>query len=200
MRRLHRLNAFILGVFLVVHFANHALLFGGIGAHLKAMMVLRGGYRLPGIEHILLGLFATQIILGVVLVFQRGKPSGGWAWAQVLSGGYIAFFLLQHLSAILMARSGLDTNSYFAAAVVSRTPLSYYFAPYYVLGIGAVFTHVACALRFRVWPQPATRLQRALPVVGVVLGVGAVAGLTGATDPFDLPPAYDAYAASLLGD
>ncbi len=193
LKNLHRLNALVLAVFLTLHFANHMLAIFGIQWHLAAQSFLRQGYRTFGIEQLLIFLFISQIILGLLLLLKRGKPQGGWAWAQGVSGVYIALFLLQHLGAILAARMmtpPLDTTSYFAAAVVSQSPFVYYFFPYYVLGITAVFTHIACALRFRNWETPASRLQLALPWVGLIIGLISVAGLTGLTAPFALPAEY----------
>lgn len=192
--RLHRYNALFLAAFLALHMANHIALIAGIEAHLRAQTALRQAYRLPGIEHVLITLFAVQILLGLVLVLRRGWPKGGWAWAQVLSGLYLTLFLVQHLAAIILARlDGLDTNSYFAASVVSAPPFVWYFAPYYVLSITALFTHIAAALRFSIWPAPPRWQHRALPVAGLTLGVIAVAGLMGGFGPVILPSAYQSY-------
>lgn len=196
LRKLHRLNAMLLGLFLAAHILNHLVLVLGIEAHVAVMQALRSAYRLPGIEHLLIGLFAAQIILGIALIWRRGRPQGGWAWAQVISGGYIAFFLLQHVPAVIATRISypkMDTDAFYAASVVAVDPIRWYFAPYYIFAIIAVFTHLAAALRFRIWPEPASTATKLLPVAGIVAGALIVAGLTGLIHPFDLTPENRTY-------
>lgn len=198
--RLHRLNAYILAVFLVLHLANHAVLLLGRESHLAVMQALRTAYRLPIFEVPLFLLFAVQITLGAVLIARRGKPKGNWAWAQVLSGAYLAFFLLQHLSALVMARVSYDfeTTTYYAAAVVSAPPFGYYFFPYYVLGITALFTHIAAAARFACWPAPAKTWHKALPYIGLLFALAVVSALSlGASEA--LPAANRAYLNDIFG-
>lgn len=195
MVRWHRWNAGLLAVFLAMHFANHAVLFRGIERHIAVMESLRTVYRQPVIETVLLALFAIQIALGVALVRRRGRPRGGWAWAQVASGVIIALFLVQHVGAALMARwqfPDMGTDAWWAASVVSGPPFVWYFAPYYVLGVWAVFVHIAAALRFHVWPAPPPMASRVLPALGLVFALGVVLGLmAGASD--GLPPENRAY-------
>ncbi len=192
--KLHGTNAKLLGIFIVLHFANHALLLGGRQLHLGFIENLRAFYRPWFIEYPLFALFAVQIIMGIVLIAKRGRPQGYWGWAQVVSGGYIAFFLMQHLVAVVVARLTYDfeTTTYWAAAVVSRPPFVYYFFIYYVLGITAVFIHVAAAMRFANWPEPATGVQKVLPIVGLAFGFAVVSALSlGSAD--ELPAEYRNY-------
>ncbi len=195
LRKLHRTNALLLLVFIVLHLINHMTIVLGIDNHLAVMEALRIIYRFLPVEILLFALFFAQMIIGLMLIFRRGKPQGGWAWLQVLSGGYIAFFLLQHMTAAVATRMiyALDTNSYWAAGVVSKAPFVWYFVPYYVLGIVAIFAHLACALRFRSWPAPATKVQVLLPWAGLVVGVIVVSGLMGSFSPVNLPVQYQAY-------
>lgn len=192
--KLHRTNAKILGIFIVLHLANHTALLISRQTHLELIERLRVFYRPWFIEYPLYFLFALQIIIGVVMIARRGKPSNKWAWAQVLSGGYIAFFLLQHMSAAVMARAmhDFETTTYWAASVVSKAPFVYYFFPYYVLAIFAMFTHVAAAMRFSIYPKPASTLHKALPVVGLVLGVAIVTALS-LGSAVEMPPALQTY-------
>ena len=195
MKKLHRLNAMVLGVFLTLHLVNHLMFVIGPSTHLAMMENLRVVYRQQLVEILIIGLFAAQIILGLVLVWSRGRPTGRWAWAQAISGLYLAFFLLQHVGATLAARgmyAGFDTNTWFALGVVSRAPFLFYFAPYYFLAIVAIFVHVAAALRFRKWQQPATGFQKTLPVIGIVFGAIVVGAMIGhAAD--GVPQTYQDY-------
>ena len=197
--QLHKINAKVLGVFLVVHFANHAALLVGRDSHLAVMQTLRRFYRLGVVEYPLFALFALQILLGISLVLKRGKPKGAWAIAQVGSGLYIAFFLLQHLGAIVVARLNyeFETTTYFAAAVVSVTPFAWYFFPYYVLGVTSVFVHIAAAARFKVAPAPAKMWHKALPVFGFAFALAIVTALSWDVANV-LPEANKAYLDDLL--
>lgn len=191
LRRAHRLNAVALGAFIALHLANHAALIAGPEAHVAAMDALRPIYRAGLIEAAILVLFAAQAGIGLALIWRRGRPRGVWAWAQALSGLYLIFFLLQHVPAALMARAAeLDTDIRFAGAVVARPPDMLYFAPYYVLAVAAIFTHLACALRFRAWPDPPSPLARALPFAGAAFGALIVAGLMGAFGGYEIEPGY----------
>ncbi len=201
LKKIHRTNALFLLAFILLHMINHLTIVLGIETHLAVMESLRVVYRFLPVEILLFALFAVQILIGLVLVFKSGRPKGNWAWLQVLSGCYIAFFLLQHMIAAIATRIAydLDTNSYWAAAVVSKAPFIWYFAPYYILGIAAIFAHLACALRFRSWPAPATKVHLLLPWAGLVVGLIVVAGLMGIFNPVNLPVQYQAYLASYWG-
>lgn len=196
LKRLHRWNAAILGLYLAAHLANHAVLVLGVDAHLAVMSALGRIYRVPPVEVILLALLAVQIALGLALALRRGRPREGWAWAQVLSGLYLVFFLIQHVPAVLLARRSdmvPETDSHFAAAVLSEPLFAAYFGPYYVLAVTAIFTHLAAAWRFAIWPRPAHAGHIILPVAGLALGLMAVLVLSGVWGDYTLPPAYAAY-------
>lgn len=200
LKHLHAWNARNLGAFLLVHFANHTALYFGRETHLAVMEGLRGLYRHPFIEWPLFALFAVQIVLGLALILRRGRPRGGWAWAQVLSGIIIALFVLQHLGAVLYVRTTyeFETTTYWAASVVSAPPLVWYFAPYYVAGITAVFVHVAAAFRFAIWPDPPRMWHRALPFAGLCFALSVVSALSwGAHEA--LPAENRAYLQSMYG-
>ncbi len=186
----HRLNGLILCLFIALHFANHLMGLGGLDLHLSVMDSLRQVYRVSFIEVGLFVLFAAQIILGLLLVIKRGRPKGIWAWLQVSSGLYIAFFLLQHLGTIgfmRLTQSGIDTNFYFAASVVLTKPMGWYFTFYYAFGIFAVFAHLAAALHFRA-------RHSALPIVmltaGLIMGIAIPLMLSGFLYPVDLPAEF----------
>ena len=180
LRTLHRLNAMALGLFLTLHLANHAVLIAGQAAHGAVMQALRPLYRNALVEPALIALFAAQIGLGLALAWRRGRPQGGWAWAQVASGAVLALFLVQHVPAVLLARPGTDTGTAFAAAVVQDWPGAAYFIPYYIAAVTALATHLAAARRFARHPAPPGALARALPPAGLALGALIVAGLLGA--------------------
>jgi succinate dehydrogenase/fumarate reductase cytochrome b subunit len=170
--RAHRWTAAALAPFLALHLANHLTLAAGPGAHRAAMDLLRPLYRAAVVEPALIALFTLQIGLGLMLARRRGMGRG-WAAAQVASGLYLAFFLIQHIPAVLAARAATpptDTDLHFAAAVLAGWP-AHYFAPYYSLAVAAFATHLAAALHFRGCTLPL------MPWAGLALGAGVVGGL-----------------------
>ncbi len=189
LRSLHRVTAMLLAAFIAAHLGNHLLIFAGAEWHIWGMEALRGIYRNPIIEPLLLAAFVSQIAFGLRLLWQRGWPRRFWPRLQIVSGGFLAFFLVQHIGATLLTRmvfDTIDTNTYWAAAVVSRAPFQWYFAPYYILGVAALFAHMAVVLHRR----PAQRM-----IAWVVLLAGPVAGLAIVKGlmAVELPAAYHAY-------
>ena len=183
----HRCFGLALLIFIAAHLGNHVMLANGPHAHVDMMDRLRTIYQNPVVEAALIGGLVIQMTLGIRLIRLRGKPDNAWAWAQVLSGGYIIFFVIQHVPTVLLTRAFTDTNTnvYFAAAVVADAPSLLYFAPYYTLAVTAVFTHLAAALRFTFWPRPMHALW-AVPIIGFGFGLWITLQLM----DIPLPPAY----------
>ena len=185
LRKLHRVTAAMLAAFILLHLANHLAILIGPGAHLSMMEAIRPLYRNPVVEPLLFAAFAVQLALGLRLMWRRGWPRALWPRIQVTSGGLFALFLIQHLGAVLYMRTAepdLDTNIYWAAAVVSRAPFSLYFIPYYIIGLAALGIHIA-----------AMRRSVKLASISAILACVIVAGFAGAFHDIQLPPAYEAY-------
>lgn len=197
-RRLHRLSAILLGLYLAVHLANHLAGLAGQGAHIAFMQAARVVYRHPLVEGLLLALFLWQAISGSVLIARRWKARDGLiAWLQIGSGGYLLFFLLNHVGAVMAGRAlfGLDTDFRFAAAGFHIGAFGLFFAPYYLLAVAALFTHLGCAMFFVLDSRPrAVRwtVLLGLALTGTVLGLLFVLMMMGAFHPVDIPAAYRA--------
>jgi hypothetical protein len=159
------------------------------------MQAARAVYRQPAVEALLLGCVALQAVSGLWLVVARRRERrGAAAWAQALSGAYLAFFLLVHVVAVMMGRFalGLDTNFHFAAAGLHVHPYAYFFVPYYGLAVLAVFAHLGCAAR-SLFPSMASRgaALLAVPVAfGVIASMLIVMALAGHVHRFDVPVKY----------
>ena len=123
-----------------------------------------------------------------------GTRRGFWQRTQVVSGLYLAFFLANHTFWVLVARVGygLDSNFYLAATFLTIWPLPLLFAPYYAMGVFALFAHLACAARFRIHGRTGDRVRRAFAICGAVLAGVIVAAFMGAFYDIHLPPAYRA--------
>ncbi len=195
LRRLHRVSAAVVATFVVIHVANHLAGVAGIAAHLAFMQVARTVYRQPAVEALLLACVGFQALSGLwLLIVRRNERQGTVAWAQALSGAYLALFLIIHVGAVMAGRFALslDTNFYFAAAGLHARPHAYFFAPYYGLAVIAVFTHLGCAARGHV----RTLTTRGALLVAIPMLLGAIASslivmvLAGNVQGFDMPARY----------
>lgn len=193
LRMTHRALACFVALFILLHLTNHAALFWGVEQHVRVQEILRPIYRHPVVETLLLLAFAGQMFVGLRLLFRRGWPKRNWARAQVISGALLFLFLLQHIAAVLLTRAlkpEIDTNVYWAAAVVSRIEFAQYFAPYYAIGIFALFLHVAS---FLVTRHQRTPLAFVLLIAGSVYAIAIVTMLSGGAFEIHLPAPYEAY-------
>lgn len=146
-KKLHRLSGIVIAGFLLLHLSNHLFAIGGPDLHIEVMNTLRHVYRYGPVEILLLLSVALQVISGLLLVFtKRFFKQPFYFVIQVLSGLYLAFFMIYHVRAVLMGRYlwHTDTNFYFAAGVANRYPEKLFFIPYYSLSLICAFAHIAC--------------------------------------------------------
>jgi succinate dehydrogenase/fumarate reductase cytochrome b subunit len=199
LHKLHRTSAFIIGAYVAVHLFNHGLALRSVEAHIQFMESFRHIYRNPFVEVLLLACVTFQIGSGIYFIKNRwGQRHGFFGRVQALSGGYLAFFLLVHVGAVLFGRAALDldTNFYYAAAGMHVPPFQYYFVPYYFLAVVAIFGHIACAVHWltRDNLSEATRNYFGYTslVVGVVAATLIVAAFAGAFYNIKVPQEYRA--------
>jgi succinate dehydrogenase/fumarate reductase cytochrome b subunit len=191
----HRISAVVLATFVAAHLLNHIAGLWGIAAHIAFMDEARLVYRSSALEPLLLAAVLVQTITGIQQVWAGwGTRRGYWQRMQAISGLYLAFFLVNHTFWVLVARLGygLDSNFYLAAAFLTVAPLPILFAPYYAVGIFALFAHLACTVHFRIAGKTGDRIARAFVGCGAVLAVVIVAVFMGAFYEIHLPPAYRA--------
>ncbi|VAV90144.1 hypothetical protein MNBD_ALPHA06-706 [hydrothermal vent metagenome] len=202
LRRFHKLSALILFAFVLAHMLNHVSGVFGIETYNAVQKALRTVYRFAPVEALLLLLVSGQLLLGATLLvraLRRGRPKGFWAWTQILSGGMLFLFLSQHLYAIYMARLVLkvETDFYWPAAVMSSPPFSWYFTPYYFLGVLALFSHIGVGVRY--WaldanrPKLANQLGIGFILAGILIGITIILVLSGALFEIPLSPKWVAY-------
>lgn len=187
--KLHRALAATLLVFVALHLINNLALFLGPHQHQRVQEALRPIYRNPVIEPLLIAGFGVQLFTGFHMIRRQGWPRTLLRRVQVLSGAIVGLFLVQHISATLLTRMlkpEIDTNIYWAAAVVNRLEFAVYFAPYYALGVAALFAHVAAYVAIR-------RRQRAIAFVIVAAGAAFAIALVVAMTDISLPVSYETY-------
>ncbi len=208
-RTIHKINAILLSFFILAHLATHFSGIFGIETYNAVQTFFRTAYRIPPLEFGLITLVVSQMLLGlglVVLSFKREKPSGFWAWAQILSGLYLILFLSQHLIALLIVRTDfeLDTTFFWPASVMTSSPGIYYFAPYYFLAIVSILTHIGAALRYHLMSNGYEKAGRKTGIGfllgGCLLAMIIVPALSGAYFPIELPQVWIDYVRAHIPD
>lgn len=147
-KRAHYLSGILLSAFIGFHLLNHSIAFVSEAAHIRMMNLGRLVYRNGVVESLLLLAVAVQVGSGVRLVLNKRKRVNSlFGSLQIWTGSYLLFFLLIHVSAVLIGRFvlHLDTNLYFGAAGLNTFPVNLFFIPYYGFAIIAVFGHLAAA-------------------------------------------------------
>lgn len=193
----HHVSALVLAVFIAVHLVNHLFSLAGPEKHIEIMNALRGVYRHPWVETVLLFATAFQIGTGLRLLFGR-KTRTTAEKIQVWSGLYLAFFLVVHVSAVLMGRyvEQLDTNFYYAAAGLNLWPARLFFIPYYLLAVAAIGLHPGALHYRRTGSAP---LSYGIVITGLVLAVLIVAGFTDFFHWREIPETYQDFIRRYFG-
>lgn len=202
LRKIHRLNAGVLLVFLAIHLITHISGIYGIDAYNAVQDFFRAVYRQPLIEPILISSITVQLAIGAILVakmLRHNRPNDAWRWTQVISGVFFLVFMAQHLFSLGMARwyFALETDFYWPASVMSGPPFVYYFVPYYFFGVLAVVAHVGAAIRNRLKASGHAELGNRLGVGTILLGAMISASvlpiLSGGLFPIVLPQEWIDY-------
>ncbi len=199
LHKLHRASACLIAAFVAAHLFNHLLAVQSINAHIHFMESFRPIYRNGFVETLLLVCVAYQVGSGIYFIKNRwGQRRGFFERLQAISGGYLAYFLIVHVAAVLIGRNALkiDTSFYYAAAGMHVSPFHYYFVPYYFLSVVAIFGHIACAVhwltRGRLREVYRNSLGYSLLVIGVLMGAVIVAAFAGAFYDIVIPSEYRA--------
>jgi succinate dehydrogenase/fumarate reductase cytochrome b subunit len=194
-QRIHFLSGVILSIFIGLHLFNHAASIAGIRQHIELMERLRLLYRHPFVETVLLTAVVVQVISGLSLLRSSSKTAF-FDRLHLLSGLYLAIFLLIHVSAILAGRIylNLDTNFYFGAAGINHFPVNLFFIPYYALAVLAFFGHLAAIHRKKMkrsilFMQPAQQAWGIL-LFGAALTLLLLYGLTNHFSGIEIPAEY----------
>jgi hypothetical protein len=153
LRKIHGFSAlFLLMGFLALHLGNHLAALWTVQAHHDVMIFFRGWYRSAWVQPIILGLFGTMIVTGILLVIRyTATTADHFRTLQTASGGYFAAFIATHTLAVFVARAdNVDTNWEFAAG----GPLGLLDQPwrgalidYYALSVFLIVVHAALGLR-----------------------------------------------------
>ena len=180
LRKIHGFSALLLLMgFLVLHLGNHLTALWTVQTQNDVMIFLRGWYRAAWVQPIIIGLFVTMIVTGILLVIRHTATTADtFRTLQTASGGYFAAFVAAHTLAVFTARANdVDTNWEFAAG----GPLGLLYQPwrgalidYYALSVFLIVVHTALGLRIvllghHIEESTANRVVYAGTVVGAVV-------------------------------
>lgn len=163
---------------------------------MEVMDNLRIVYRNIVVETILLLAVGVQIVSGIKLFFTTKKSGSFFRKLQIWSGLYLAFFLVMHVSAILVGRFVLevDTNFYYGAAGLNIFPLMLFFVPYYGLAILSFFGHIAgihfMKMRQDVFGMSPKKQSHLILGIGVLVMIAIFFGMTNGFEGFEIPEEY----------
>ncbi|MFN8354581.1 MAG: hypothetical protein U0Y10_09050 [Spirosomataceae bacterium] len=192
--RLHYASALVLMVFVTLHLGNHLMSLQSVEAHLEAMEILRQVYRNPFAETLLMLSCLFQVYSGLRLMKQRkGTFNTTFEKIRLYSGLYVAFFLIAHPIAIWVGRlyMHLDTNFYFGAAVLNKSPYPLFYVPYYLLGVVTFFAHLA-AVHYTKMQKHSTAAVQSWGIIGIafLVGIAILYGFTGGFRGLEMPATY----------
>jgi hypothetical protein len=198
-KKLHYLSALIITLFVGLHLFNHIWSIYGADAHIQLMTTLRRLYRNILIESVLLIVVILQIYSGVQLALHTKQSAGAFFdKLQIWSGLYIAFFLIIHVSAVLVGRLvlKLDTNFYFGVAGIHSYPVNLFFIPYYALAIVAFFGHISSVhskkMKWNILGFTPDVQAKLILIFGILLTVFIFFGLTNHFKGVTIPSEYQA--------
>lgn len=167
----HRLNALIIGVFIVCHLGVHLLAVASPEAHSDGLAYMRQFYFDPRYEIVLLASVFLQVYSGYAELTLYGKS--GWRLVRNISGAYLIMFMVIHVGMVLYARhiTFVPTDFHWVAGSIARDPTQYFIATFYGLGVFSVFGHMIAVLAMA-W----TKMPRKVLAISWALGI-ATTGL-----------------------
>ena len=197
-KKLHYFSGITISIFVGFHLFNHLYSLMGAEAHIELMDKYRMVYRNVFAETILLCAVGIQIFSGMKLFLKkRKKASTFFEKLQLWSGLYLAFFLLIHLSAVLVGRLflQLDTNFYFGVAGLNTFPLNLFFIPYYGLAIISFFGHISAVhskkMKSSIAGLKPSSQSYLILILGIILAIVILYGSTNGFQGVEIPKEYE---------
>lgn len=197
-KKLHYFSGLTITIFAALHLFNHLISIWGIERHIELMASLRSVYRNVFVETILLTAVVIQILSGLKLFLASRKQAvSGFDKLHIRTGLYLAFFLVIHVSAVLVGRLilHLDTNFYFGAAGINSFPVNLFFIPYYALAIVSFFGHIAAIhakkMKRKVLNLSPEKQAYVILIGGILLTVCVFYGVTNHFNGITLPKEYN---------
>lgn len=191
MKLIHYYSGIFIALFTGLHILNHLFILHSAERHIRFMTRARKIYRNRFVETLLLTAVLVQVITGITLVIEKwSKTEDYFEVIQIVSGLYLSFFLLVHVSAVLVGRYKLklDTNLYFGASVMLHWPQNLFFIPYYSLAIVSFFFHIAAVHKSKMedWVSPSHAATQAIVIM--IVGVFTMLAIITRMTALKMPP------------
>ena len=197
LKKIHYISGLTITVFIGLHLFNHFVSVFGADVHIELMNKLRTVYRNILVESILLITVFIQVISGLKLFSSKRKSINKYhEKLQIWTGLYLAFFLIIHVSAVMIGRYFLnvDTNFYFGVAGLNAFPLNLFFIPYYGFAIIAFFGHVSAIhyqkMKKEILGFTVEQQSKFILIIGIVVTVIILYGLTNGFTGVEIPEEY----------
>lgn len=190
LKRWHYVSGLTLSIFIGFHLINQLISLAGPQSYMSLMEKFRNIYRFPPAEALLLAAALTQVVTGIRLLLIRRQKSMTEK-LQYYSGLYLSFFLLVHVSAVLIGRlNHLATNFYYAATGLNYFPATLFFLPYYLLAVWSVAIHIASIHYLKTGSRNTSIV---IGVSGLLAAVLIVMGFTHSFQWRDAPVEYQRF-------
>jgi len=198
MKRLHFYTGLTISIFVGLHLFNHFISVFGVACHIELMNKLRPVYRNIIVESVLLATVFIQIVSGIKLFFgKRKQTTSFYEKLHVWTGLYLAFFLIMHVSAVMIGRFilNLDTNFYFGAAGLNSFPTNLFFIPYYGLAIISFFGHISAIhyhkMKTKIFGLTVEQQSNIIFINGIVTTIVIFYGLTNGFSGVQIPEEFN---------
>jgi hypothetical protein len=181
----------VLLIFLIGHLVNHLFGLWSPAMHGRVMHRFEVIYRATAVEPMLVLCMLLLIGTGVTLAWRHtAVQSDGYRRAQTLTGGYLAAFILSHLTAVFVYarwRLHIETDWAFASGAPTgllRDAFNVRLIPHYAIAPWALLTHVGLGLRgvlraHGVAERRANSWAKGMSGVGAITSILIILGLIG---------------------
>lgn len=170
----HRISALVLSVFVLAHVINQALAFFSVSSYVAMRSVMRVASQQPALYTLIVGAVVIQIATGAAVGVKKVRAGAAGRNLQVVSGWYLAAFLLMHVFSGLLLSQPQATATPFNQFDLLAGPRSTAQLPYLVLGVAAFLFHVGIYARLAALAYLAEASVRRLSYAAVVVGTTVV--------------------------
>jgi hypothetical protein len=190
-RKIHIAAAIPLLIYGFGHIANHLAAIDSFAVSDAVMDTLRKVYRIPAVEIFLITAVMVQVVTGARLISGSRilARSTFLHNAQILSGAYLAVFILTHVSNVVLVDRILNGNDTLFSGFTGKgmygmlsLPNQPRLIPYYFVSVVALFVHIGAAGRWLLIPaigsRRAEQLATAMMVAGLIAAIGVLLPMT----------------------
>lgn len=188
---IHRINAIVLAVFIVVHLGVHATAIISPEQHASSLAWMKQYYAHPRMEFLLLVSVFIQIVSGFMEL--KLVVHSVWRLIRNLTGLYLLVFMAIHVISVLLTRhvAAMPTDFYWIAGAFQVEPLAPYAQAFYGLAVFSVFGHLLAALAAE-WKTMPAWLHMIGWSMALATSLSIIMAFSGLFYFIDIPPEVEA--------